>query len=195
MTSVFSRLLAEGKQAIYTSLGIFLALFALEAIAAGITRSERERQIAIGSQAFTPAARIPNQYTCVGADSSPPLAWSGAPRAAKSFVLVVDDPDAPSGSFTHWIVYNLPTTVGGLAASLPRSETLPQGARQGLNDFGRVGYNGPCPPPGRAHHYHYRIFALDQLLHFDAEPNAEMVRTAMRTHVRAEGETTGVFSR
>src|SRR5713101_631817 len=153
MISIFSRLLAERKQAIYTCLKIFLALFALEAIAAGIARSEQEPQIVIGSQVFTPAGRIPDQYTCVGADASPALSWSNAPAEAKSFVLVVDDPDAPSGSFTHWIVYNLPTTVGGLAASLPRSETLPQGARQGLNDFGRVGYNGPCPPPGRPHHY------------------------------------------
>jgi len=195
MISIFSRLLAEGKQAIYTCLKIFLALFALEAIAAGIARSEQRPQIAIGSQVFTPAGRIPDQYTCVGADASPPLAWSGAPAGAKGLVLIVDDPDAPSGSFTHWIVYNLPPTITGLSAGVPRAEALSQGGRQGLNDFGRVGYNGPCPPPGRAHHYHYRIFALDQLLHFDAEPNAEMVRTAMRTHVLAEGETTGIFSR
>jgi Raf kinase inhibitor-like YbhB/YbcL family protein len=195
MTSIFSRLLAEGKQAIYTSLGVFLALFALEAIAAGIARSDQRPQIVIGSKVFTSAGRIPDQYTCVGADASPPLAWSGAPAGAKSLVLIVDDPDAPSGSFTHWIVYNLPTTIAGLSAGVPRSAALSQGGRQGLNDFGRVGYNGPCPPPGGQHHYHFRIFALDQLLQFNADPSGETARAAIRGHVLAEGETIGVFSR
>ena len=195
MITIFSRQLTERKQAFCACFKIFLALFALETIPAGIARSEERRPIDISSQAFTPAGHIPERYTCKGLDDSPELAWTNVPNDAKSLVLTVDDPDAPSGSFTHWIIYNLPTTVVGLSAGVPRSATLTQGGRQGLNDFGRVGYNGPCPPPGGLHHYHFRIFALDRSLQFNSDPDGERVRNAIRGHVLAEGETIGVFSR
>jgi Raf kinase inhibitor-like YbhB/YbcL family protein len=195
MISIFSRLLAQGKQAIYACLKIFLTLFALETITAEIARSQERRPIHISSQAFTPAGHIPERYTCRGLDESPQLSWTNVPNDARSLVLIVDDPDAPSGSFTHWIIYNLPTTVANLPAGLTPFENLTQGGRQGLNDFNRVGYNGPCPPPGGLHHYHFRIFALDQLLQFNADPNAERVRAAIQGHVLAEGETIGVFNR
>ena len=196
MITIFSRPLAKRKQAIYTCLKIFIALFALETIAAGNARSEQKSPIGIRSQAFTPAGLIDARYTCVGRDESPPLSWSGGVLTeAKSLVMIVDDPDAPSGAFTHWIVYNLPTTIDGLATGLPPTAALPQGGRQGLNDFGRVGYNGPCPPAGGPHHYHFRIFALDCVLQFKADPTAAMIRTAIRSHVLAEGEMVGVFGR
>jgi Raf kinase inhibitor-like YbhB/YbcL family protein len=107
---------------------------------------------------------------------------------------VVEDPDAPSGIFTHWIVFNLPTESHGLAEDAAQAKGPLEG-HQGLNDFGRVGYNGPCPPSGSPHHYYFRIFALDRILHFDKPPRPEAIKSAIQGHVLATGEVVGTFRR
>jgi Raf kinase inhibitor-like YbhB/YbcL family protein len=107
----------------------------------------------VTSSAFQAGQAIPTKYTCEGADISPPLQWSGVPAGAKSLALICDDPDAPVGTWVHWVLYDLPVTATDLVEKVPASETLSLGAKQGINDFKRVGYGGPCPPPGKPHRY------------------------------------------
>ncbi len=117
--------------------------------------------IPITCPAFAAGRPIPEKYTCDGPDVSPPLAWTNAPAGTKSFALIADDPDAPGGIWVHWVVYNLPPTLTALAENTPPSPQLPDGAKQGVNDFGQTGYRGPCPPAGRLHRYVFNIYALD----------------------------------
>lgn len=150
------------------------------------------------SAAFAEGSAIPRKYTCEGDEVSPPLAWTGAPERARTLAIVCEDPDAPMGTFTHWMVYNLPATVTELREDVPHSETFKVAgdgeALQGKNDFGHMGYGGPCPPSG-THHYHFELFALDTPLHLEAGASRSQLRTAMRGHVLAEGRLTGLFSR
>jgi Raf kinase inhibitor-like YbhB/YbcL family protein len=111
------------------------------------------------SPAFAPGAAIPSKYTCDGSDISPPLVWSGAPGGTKSFVLVVEDPDAPGGTFRHWAAFDIAANADGLAAGYDAGRPA-GGFREARNDFGKIGYGGPCPPPGPAHHYHFRLLAI-----------------------------------
>lgn len=113
-------------------------------------------EISLKSQAFAHEETIPQQYSCDGADVSPPLVWENVPQGAKSFALVCDDPDAPVGVFDHWVLYNLPANADSLPEDVPRDERLQNGALQGKNSFGRIGYNGPCPPGG-THRYYFRV--------------------------------------
>jgi Raf kinase inhibitor-like YbhB/YbcL family protein len=113
------------------------------------------------SPAFPPGGAIPSEYTCDGADISPPLTWSGLPDGTLSLVLVVEDPDAPSGAFRHWAAFDIPPGTHGLAAGYGRNRPA-SGFRATHNDFGGAGYGGPCPPPGQAHHYHFRLFAINR---------------------------------
>ncbi len=149
----------------------------------------------IRSPAFADGATIPRQYTCEGADRSPPLAWSGAPGGISVLALIVEDPDAPGGSFIHWVAFNLPPDSTGLAVGVPGTASLAAGGEQGVNDFGKLGYAGPCPPPGRPHHYHFRLFALDQPVALGREATAAALRNAMQGHVKAGADLVGVFAR
>ena len=144
---------------------------------------------------FTNGATIPDQFTCKGADDSPPLAWNGVPDGVKSLALILEDPDAPGGTFVHWVAYNIPPSSVGLAKALPKSARLAEGGEQGINSFGKIGYNGPCPPPGSSHHYHFKLYALDQQISPGAPPRAAALEDAMRGHVKASAELVGVFSR
>jgi len=137
---------------------------------------------------------IPRHYTCDGDNVSPPLEWDDIPAGAKSLALIVEDPDAPGGTFTHWVLYNIPVSMRHLPEDVRRDATLPNGARQGKNDFGKIGYGGPCPPGG-SHHYYFRLFALDCIL--DLAPAAEKkdVLAAMQGHILAETEVMGEYSR
>jgi Raf kinase inhibitor-like YbhB/YbcL family protein len=161
----------------------------------GATPPEDGVTLAVQSPAFAAGTTIPRQYTCDGADQSPPLTWSGAPAHAASLALIVQDPDAPGGTFTHWVVFNLPPSPAELAAGAPKTTVLPNGARQGRNDFRRVGYGGPCPPRGSPHHYHFQLYALDTPLNLTPGASASEVRTAMRGHVLASGELVGLYGR
>ena len=149
------------------------------------------------STAFSANAEIPDKYTCEGADVSPQLSWTSPPEGTAEIALICSDPDAPSGNWVHWVIYGIAPDRLSLPEAVPTSETLPDldGARQGRNDFGRIGYGGPCPPPGPAHHYHFRLYALDAPTNLRAgATEAELLR-AMKGHIVARGELVGVYSR
>ena len=149
----------------------------------------------LSSPAISEGSTVPDQYTCKGADTSPPLNWSDVPQGAKTLTLIVEDPDAPGGTFVHWVVYNLPPDSEGLPAGVPRNPVLREGGNQGVNDFGKVGYNGPCPPPGGPHHYRFRLYALDKRLEVGNRPKASDVEDSINGHVKATAQTVGLFSR
>ncbi|MGH7914322.1 MAG: YbhB/YbcL family Raf kinase inhibitor-like protein [Candidatus Binataceae bacterium] len=151
----------------------------------------------ITSSAFTAGATIPIGYTCVSANTeSPPLSWKGVRNDAKTLVLIVKDPDAPHGTFIHWVVYNLPASLSGLDANVPPTEKLANGGLQGANGLGQIGYKGPCPPPGSApHHYHFELTALDTTLSLKPGATAEQVEKAFLGHVMATGEIVATFAR
>jgi Raf kinase inhibitor-like YbhB/YbcL family protein len=146
------------------------------------------------SPAFPAGGAIPAEYTCDGADISPPLSWSGAPPGTKSFVLVVEDPDAPSGVFRHWAAFDIPGGWHGLDKGYGRSRPA-SGFHEARNDFGRGGYGGPCPPNG-AHHYHFELFAVNRpTLALDPSPTVEGVLRAAEPYAIARTELVGTYRR
>lgn len=147
------------------------------------------------SSAFANGATIPRQYTCDGADQSPPLQWSDLPDGTHALALIVEDPDAPKGTFVHWVLYNLPPEPPELAAGASHQAILDNGARQGRNDFRRVGYGGPCPPRGPAHRYFFRMYALDATLDLTPGATASELRSAMERHVLGQAELMGTYGR
>ncbi len=151
--------------------------------------------LTLKANAFANGAEIPRKYTCAGADVSPVLNWSGVTPAARSLALIVDDPDAPRGTWTHWLLWNLPAHLTSLPEAVSAEETLASGARQGKNDFGRVGYGGPCPPPGKAHRYFFKLYALDATL--DLKPGAvrRELERALKGHVLSEAQWMGTSKR
>ena len=142
------------------------------------------------SEAFAAGAEIPRLYTCDGSDSAPPLSWSGVPAGTKSLTLIVDDPDAPGGTWVHWIVYNVPAAGG----KLPAGGVLPKGALQGSNSWKKTAYGGPCPPSGR-HRYSHRLYALDTVLPDLHGPGKATLEQAMQGHVLAQAELIGTYQR
>ena len=154
-----------------------------------------ETGLALFSEAFTDNTTIPTEYTCEGANTSPPLRWSGAPPDTGAFALLVDDPDAPRGTFDHWVVYDLPASTTKLPPGVPAGDALAGGGKQGKNGIDQTGYMGPCPPPGPEHHYRFRLFALDAPLDLAPGRSKADVENAMDTHILAETVLTGLFSR
>ena len=161
---------------------VAVQLIAIVSFAAGGTAMK------ITSSAFHEGSNIPSKFTCDGSDASPPLQITGVPSEAKSLVLIADDPDAPSGLFTHWLVWNIPPQTGSIAEG-----SAPQGV-QGANDFGKSGYRGPCPPPG-THRYSFKIFALDRELELRSGAKRSQVDAAMKGHVIAQGELVGRYAK
>ena len=149
----------------------------------------------ITSSAFRPGQPIPSKYTCEGEDVSPPLQWSDLPAGAKSLSLICDDPDAPFGTWVHWVVYELPLTTGELTEKVSTSQILPDGAKQGRNDFKRVGYGGPCPPPGKPHRYYFKLYALDTDLGLKPGATKQDLLRAMEGHILAEAQLMGTYQR
>jgi hypothetical protein len=150
------------------------------------------------SPAFSHQGDIPMRYTCEGADASPPLSWSDVPEGARSFALIVDDPDAPDPKaprtiWVHWVLYNLPATARGLPEGASR-ETLPPGTKEGRNDWNRTGYGGPCPPIGR-HRYFHKLYALDAVLPDLGDPTKKELETAMEGHILARAELIGTYEK
>lgn len=152
-------------------------------------------QMNITSPAFSDGASIPARFTCQGENLSPQLDWSGVPSGARSLALVVSDPDAPGGTFIHWVLYNLPPQTSGLPEGVPATERLSSGAAQGRNDFGRIGYGGPCPPPGKPHRYIFTLYALDLAPDLPAGLNAARLNSLMRGHILAQASLTGLYQR
>src|SRR5512135_270115 len=175
---------------------LFLVLAA--AGAAGLAESPKEgaaMAFKLTSSAFAEGGAIPSKYTCDGKDVSPPLDWSGVPAGAKSLALIVDDPDAPDPkapkmTWVHWVLYDIPPAAGGLA----EGAHTPAGAKDGVNDWGRTGYGGPCPPIGR-HRYVHKLYALDTVLPPLARPDKGGLEAAMRGHVLAEARLVGTYEK
>ena len=140
-------------------------------------------------------SQIPARFTCSGAGTSPQLAWSAPPAATVSFALIVTDPDAPRGTFVHWVLYDLPAGTRALPEGLPAQGQLADGSRQGRNDFGSIGYGGPCPPRGPAHHYIFTLYALDAKLNLAVGATRAQMETAMQGHILAQGELIGLYQR
>src|SRR5258706_2074202 len=143
-------------------------------------------EIKLTSVAFKEGEAIPRAYTCDGANVSPPLEWAGVPKTAKTIAIVADDPDAPGGTWTHWLLYNLPADNIGLVENLTATEKVAAGGFQGTNDFGKIGYGGPCPPSG-THHYFFRIYAIDSELPLKAGVSKAELLNAMDGHVVLPG--------
>jgi Raf kinase inhibitor-like YbhB/YbcL family protein len=144
---------------------------------------------------FRPGEMIPRQYTCDGNNTPPPLSWSGVPGNARSLALIIEDPDAPRGMFTHWIVCGLPPDHTQISESPRSGGGSTHGAVEGKNDFGRLGYGGPCPPPGPAHRYFFRLYALDQLLELSPGASRDQFLKAIQEHILAQAELMGRYAR
>lgn len=144
---------------------------------------------------FEEEKAIPTRYTGDGADISPPLQWSGAPDETKSFALICDDPDAPMGTWVHWVIHGLPAAAAGLPEGVVAVESLPDGGSQGLNDFHRIGYGGPLPPPGRPHRYFFKLYALDAGLPLKPRATKAELLRAMEGHILAQAQLMGIYQR
>jgi hypothetical protein len=154
--------------------------------------------LSLRSSAFDDGGEIPREHTCEGDDTSPPLSWSGVPQDTRSLVLIIDDPDAPDPAapkmtWVHWVLFNIPPDATGLAAAMT-SEQLPDGTGEGLNDWQRTGYGGPCPPIGR-HRYFHKLYALDKVLSAMQQPTKAEVEKAMEGHVVASAQLIGTFQK
>ncbi len=174
---------------------------------AGTTRPQSEKTpgteeppmaFTLTSPAFEPNGRIPKPYSGEGQDASPPLAWSDPPAGTQALALVCDDPDAPVGTWDHWLIWNIPADTAALPEGVPTTETVADlgGAAQGKNGWGRIGYGGPMPPPGHGHHhYHFRLYALDARLNLAPGADKKALMQAMDGHILGQAELTGLYSR
>lgn len=151
--------------------------------------------LSISSSAFNEGDRIPDKYTCEGEDISPQLTWRDAPEGTKSFTLICDDPDAPMGTWDHWLIYNIPADSEGLSEAVPTDESLTDGSKQGLNSWEKKSYGGPCPPPGDPHRYFFKLYALDTMLTLTGDADKSTLENAMQEHILAEAQLMGTFSR
>ncbi len=179
---------------------VFTALSLLSTIVSNAEPpATKNRSASVGLNVISPAfpteGMIPSKHSCESGDISPPLAWSGAPAGTKSFALICDDPDAPGGTWVHWVVYNLPANATAMAEKIAAAPNLPNGARQGANDFGKIGYGGPCPPAGKAHHYFFKLYALDTELPLKPGATKKDVEQAMEHHILAEAMLMGKYQR
>jgi len=151
--------------------------------------------ITVTSTAFTDGTTIPKQYTCEGKDMSPPLSWSGVPSSAKTVAMILDDPDAPMGTWTHWVIWNIPATTTTLSEGMAKDASVSGGIRQGKNSWPKTGYNGPCPPPGKAHRYYFTLYALDTSLSIPDSSNRSQLEAAMKGHILAQGQLLGMYAK
>lgn len=149
----------------------------------------------LSSKSFPNGGDIPKKFTCDGADVSPELSWTEAPAGTKSFALIADDPDAPVGTWTHWVLYDLPPDTKNLPEGTSKQPELSNSARQGRNDFGKVGYNGPCPPPGKPHRYFFKLYALDGKLNLKPGATRQEVERAIGGHTLGKAEWMGRYRR
>jgi len=147
------------------------------------------------SKAFKNGDFIPAKYTCKGEDVSPPLEWSNIPENTKSLALISDDPDAPMGTWVHWVLYDIPAYKRNLPEGLKKDKVLDDGSKQGMTDFGRVGYGGPCPPPGPVHRYFFKLYALDAKLNLNPGLTKKTLLNAIEGHVIEKTELLGKFKR
>ncbi len=150
---------------------------------------------AVRSTDFANGGEIPRAFTCDGEDRSPALEWSEAPAGTKTFALIADDPDAPAGTWVHWVIFNIPASAKALRGAVEKKEQLADGTRQGRNDFRKIGYNGPCPPPGKAHRYFFKLYALGTELTLSAGASKSDLERAMEGHILGRAEWMGRYKR
>ncbi len=148
----------------------------------------------VTSTNFDAGGMIPMKYTCDGIDISPHIAWDSVPQGTKSLALICDDPDAPMKTWVHWVIYNIPPDQTELAENIPPQKTLPTGALQGINDFRKIGYGGPCPPGG-THRYYFKLYALDTMLNLEPGATKDQLLKAMEGHILDSGELMGKYKR
>jgi Raf kinase inhibitor-like YbhB/YbcL family protein len=162
-----------------------------------VAKEEGKMSWSLTSPAFADQARIPDQYTGEGENISPPLNWGEPPPTTVSYALICNDPDAPSGNWIHWVLYDLGKAQRSLPEGRPKTETLPDlgGAKQGRNSSRQIGYSGPMPPPGKAHHYHFRLYALDTKLSLAPGASETELNSAMQGHILDDTELVGLYSR
>jgi Raf kinase inhibitor-like YbhB/YbcL family protein len=158
------------------------------------SQQPQKTELKLTSTAFKEGEEIPRGYTCDGANVSPPLEWTGVPKNAKTIAIIADDPDAPGGTWVHWVLYNLPSDGLGLIENTPQTETLNGGGMQGKNDFRKIGYGGPCPPSG-THRYFFKFYALDTELPLKAGATKDDVEKAMQGHTLAQTQLMGTYRR
>ncbi|MBU1076971.1 MAG: YbhB/YbcL family Raf kinase inhibitor-like protein [Spirochaetes bacterium] len=152
-------------------------------------------ELQISSPSFQDGEMIPAKHTCDGDDLSPALEWSKVPDGTRSIAVICDDPDAPAGEWVHWVLFNLSGNIKRLADGIPADKALPNGAKQGVNDFNRIGYGGPCPPGRTVHRYFFKVFALNTNLELDSGITKFDLIKAMESHILAKGQLTGKYSR
>lgn len=188
-----------------------ILIFALCAVAAVSCRSAKQQSadttptnagkgatdmaMSIMSPAFTDGSAIPKKYSCDGSDLSPPLSWTGVPANAKSLTLIMDDPDAPMGTWVHWVMWNIPPNMTSLPEGISKDGSLSDGSKQGKNSWPKTGYGGPCPPTGKPHRYFFKLYALDTLLTISENANSATLQNAMSGHVIAQAQTMGTYGR
>jgi len=147
----------------------------------------------ITTTAFRDGSSIPKRFTCDGSDVSPALSWGDPPAGTISLAIIADDPDAPAGTWVHWVLYDLPADTRKLPEGVAKDRELPNGALQGRNDFGKIGYNGPCPPRGSEHRYFFKLYALDSRTGLKAGATKSELERAMKGHVLAQAQLVGKF--
>src|SRR5262245_5172768 len=179
----------------FVVLSLLIANCGLAAYPASPQNEGGAMALQLQSSAFKPGSEIPQKFTCQGNDVSPALSWSGAPAGAKSFALIADDPDAPVGTWVHWVLYDLPATAAQLPENVSKTEKLSSGGTQGITDFKKTGYGGPCPPPGKPHRYFFKLYALDAALNLKPGVTKAEVEKAMKGHILAQAELMGTYKR
>jgi Raf kinase inhibitor-like YbhB/YbcL family protein len=188
------------RRHIFFHLAIYLSVLILIGVGcqsspAIISKGEPIMSITITSAAFSEGKSIPGKYTCDGEDVSPPLDWLGIPKGAQSLVLITDDPDAPVGTWVHWVIFNMPVSLNRIPEGISKSEVIEGIGTQGRNDSHKIGYNGPCPPKGKPHRYFFKLYALDATLDLMAGASKIDVEKAMKSHILAQGQLIGTYSR
>jgi hypothetical protein len=176
--------------------GCLLAVLLLCGSTAGCSvTGDNVMTLSMNSPAFAHEGDIPKKHTCDGADVSPMLNWNDPPAGTQSFSLIMDDPDAPGGTWVHWVIYNLPAQARALPEGVPKEAELKDGTRQGRNDFSRPGYGGPCPPRGGPHRYYFKLYALDAKLNLPPGASKADLEKAMTGHILAQGQLMGRYKR
>ncbi len=173
---------------------LYILVSGLSTILFSQTKHKGENKMEITSTAFAQGELIPKKYTCDDVNISPPLKWHGAPTGTKSFALIADDPDAPIGTWVHWVLFNLPADVRELAENFPPKKNFENGAAHGKNDFGKYGYGGPCPPGG-THRYYFKLYALDDKLDLQPGCTKKDLLQTIKNHTLAESQLMGKYKR
>ena len=175
---------------------LLLAILGTLAFAAAAgSSSAQSAGFVLSSIAFEKGSPIPGRFTCDGLDLSPPLQWSGLPEGTKALALICDDPDAPVGTWDHWLIYNLPPALAGLPEGVGKSAPLPTGSVEGKNSWGKLGYGGPCPPPGKPHRYFFRLYALKAPLGLEEGATKAELLAAIKGQLLATAELVGTYGR